>query len=70
MLIGEVYWPGIGSRVAGVGPPSNDEMDMLLPAVLGGLFKGGGGSSRPLGKPAGGPTDTGGARGCGGPYAC
>lgn len=66
MVIGDVYWFGICSRVVGVGPPSNDEMDMLLPAVLGGLFKGGG-NSRLLGKPTGGPTDTEGPRGCGGP---
>lgn len=61
--IGEVYWDGICSRVTGVGPPSMDEIDIWLPAVLGGLFKGGGGSSLPLGKPTGGPTETGGARG-------
>lgn len=43
-------------------------MDMLLPAVLGGRpneFNDG--SSRPDGKAVGGPTETGGARGGGGP---
>ena len=66
--IGEVYCADIGSRVAGVGPPSIEEIDMLLPAVLGGRPKGGNvGSSRVDGKLEGGPTETGGGRGCGGP---
>jgi hypothetical protein len=43
-------------------------MDMLLPAVLGGRPNGGRvGSSRLEGNADGGPTDTGGARGWGGP---
>lgn len=43
---------------------------MLLPPLLGGLIPGRDGSSLPEGKEVGGPTDTGGARGGGGPYVC
>ena len=68
MLIGEAYCDEAGSREAGGGPPSIDEIDMLLPPVLCGRPKGGSdGRSRPDGKDVGGPTDTGGALGGGGP---
>lgn len=68
MLTGEVYCDGGCSRAAGGGPPSIEDIDMLLPAVLGGRpseFKEG--NSRPDGKAVGGPTETGGARSGGGP---
>ena len=67
MLTGEVYG-GAGSRETGGGPPSIDEMDMLPFVVLDGRvreFKEG--NSRPAGKDVGGPTETDGARGGGGP---
>lgn len=65
MLTGEVYCDGGCSRD---GPPSIEDIDMLLPAVLDGRpkeFKEG--NSRPDGKAVGSPTETGGARGGGGP---
>lgn len=66
VLIGEAYCDEGASREAG--PPSIEEIDMLLPPVLGGRPKGGNdGSSRPDGKDVGGPTDTGGGLGGGGP---
>ena len=67
-MTGDVYCDGVCSRAAGGGPPSMEEMDMLLPAVLGGLPKEfSDGSSRPDGKAVGCPTLAGGARGGGGP---
>ncbi len=67
MPTGEVYC-AVGSRAAGGGPPSIEDIDMLLPAVLGGRpIKFNEGNSRLDGKEVGGPTETGGARGGGGP---
>ena len=54
-----------GSR-AGGGPPSIDDIDMELPVLPERVRELRAGSSRP-GKADGGPTDSGGARGGGGP---
>lgn len=63
---GDAYCDGGASRE---GPPSIEEIDMLLPPVLWGRFRGGKvGRSRFEGKDDGGPTETGGALGGGGPY--
>jgi hypothetical protein len=68
VLTGEVYCDVGCSRAAGGGPPSIEEIDMLLPAVLEGRpNEVNEGSSRLDGKAEGGPTETGGARGGGGP---
>lgn len=69
MTIGDAYCGGGGgSRDAGGGPPSIDDIDMLLPLLAGRPRGGKVGSSRLEGKALGGPTDTGGALGGGGPY--
>jgi len=54
-----------GSREAG-GPPSIEEIDMLSLPLVGRAKEDNDGSSRPDGKPLGGPTATGGALGGGG----
>lgn len=62
------YCEGVLSREAGGNPPSIDEIDMLLVPVLDGRPRfDSDGSSRPEGNDVGGPTDTGGALGGGGP---
>jgi hypothetical protein len=69
VTMGEAYCEGGCSRDAWGGPPSMEEMDMLLPLLAGRPSGGRVGSSRPEGKVVGGPTETGGALGGGGPYA-
>lgn len=61
----EAYWGGTAGSLVGGGPPSMDDIDILLPElpVLGSDSSAG--SSRPRGNVVGGPTDRGGGRGCG-----
>lgn len=72
---GAGYWDGGGpcSRPAAEGPPSIDDMDMLLLTLLGRCMDDNAGRSRLVGKDAGGPIAgagclDGGGAGCG--YAC
>jgi hypothetical protein len=62
VLIGEAYCDADGaSRLAAVGPPSKEDIDIPLPRLPRE------GSSRPDGKPEGGPTDADAPRIGGGP---
>lgn len=56
-----------GSREAGGGPPSIEEIDMLSLPLEGRPKGGNDGNSRLDGKALGGPTETGGGLGGGGP---
>ena len=66
---GEAYCgcDGGGSREAGGGPPSIEEIDMLSLPLEGRPKEFNDGNSRLDGNALGGPTDTGGALGGGGP---
>jgi hypothetical protein len=67
VVMGEAYCEEGCSRGGGGGPPSIEDIDMLLPLLCGRPNADSDGRSRFVGKPVGGPTDTGGGLGGGGP---
>jgi hypothetical protein len=66
LVDGGAYWDGAGAgSLDGAGPPSMDDIDMLLLALPVRAIEPSAGSSRPLGNADEGPTETGGGLGGG-----